>query len=134
MNWTRQWWNELAETFDLYTSPAVILELERGSTERTADRIALLADVELLEINDEIETIASAYIERLVMPNDPGGDALHLAIASFHGMDVLLTWNCRHLANPNKIAHIQAVNAEMNLSTPFLTTPYNYIGGGEADV
>jgi predicted nucleic acid-binding protein len=129
MQWTRQWWNEVAPTCELFSSPAVLLELQRGSKEKTAERLDLISRLDLLEINETIEEITKTYIERLVMPNDPTGDALHLAIASYHGMDVLLTWNCRHLANPNKNGHILRVNRELGLSTPVLTTPYNYIGG-----
>ena len=134
MHWTREWWREWDERFELFSSPAVILELQRGSTELTSDRLSLLAVVELLEITDNIERIAVTYIDRLVMPNDPGGDALHLAIASYYELDVLLTWNCRHLANPNKMEHIRAVNSDLGLSTPALTTPLNYLSGDDADV
>ncbi len=49
------------------------------------------------------------------MPNDPLGDALHLAIASYHKCDFLLTWNCRHLANANKFGHIRRVNVMLGL-------------------
>ena len=75
--------------------------------------------------------LSATYIERRVMPNDPGGDALHLAVASYYRMDVLLTWNCRHLANPNKMGHIRAVNRELGLPTPLVTTPLNYVGGDD---
>ena len=98
------------------------------------DRLSLLSEIELLGISDDIDNIAASYIERLVMPNDPGGDALHLAVASYHEMDVLLTWNCRHLANPNKMEHIRLVNTELDLPMPFLTTPLNYLSGDDADV
>jgi hypothetical protein len=49
--------------------------------------------------------------------------AAHLAIACLNEVDYLLTWNCRHLANPNKIRHIQVVNMRMGLLTPILVTP-----------
>jgi hypothetical protein len=111
----------------------VIFELQQGSSEKTAERLALVADLQLLDINDDVDRIVATYIERRVMPNDPGGDAVHLAVASYYRMDVLLTWNCRHLANPNKMAHIQAVNRELGLPTPFVTTPLNYVGGDDND-
>ena len=133
MHWTRQWWEEYAPQFELLTSPAVILELEQGSTEKTEDRLQLISEIELLDITEEIEQIVTTYVQRLVMPRDPGGDALHLAITSFYRLDVLLTWNCRHLANPNKMEHIRAVNHELGLPMPLITTPLNYVGGAGAD-
>jgi len=129
MHWTRQWWAEFGPRFELLTSPAVILELQQGSTEKTEDRLELISGLDLLDITDDIERIVATYIERLVMPRDPGGDALQLAITPYDGLDVLLTWNCRHLANPNKMEHIRAVNRELGLPMPLITAPLNYVGG-----
>jgi predicted nucleic acid-binding protein len=62
------------------------------------------------------------------MPRDPLGDALHLALASHHKCDYLLTWNCQHLANANKFTHIKRVNALLGLHVPILTTPLELMG------
>ena len=129
--WTRQWWDEYADIFTLVSSAAVIEELRGGTGEKIQDRLDLLKDVELLSITDDIEQTARIYIEKLVMPRDPSGDAFHLAIASLYNVDSLLTWNCRHLANANKIHLIRQINQELGLSTPELTTPLNYLGGDD---
>ena len=123
---TRHWWNEFAEQFSLTSSAAVIGELTRGKSEVTQARRALIENIELLPITDRILQIAQIYIDRLIMPKDPQGDSLHVAIASFHNVDALLTWNYAHIANPNKIQLIQRINDELGLSTPDLTTPLNY--------
>ena len=62
----------------------------------------MIANLTPLAITDEVQAIAAAYIERLLMPSDPTGDALHLALASYYECDFLVTWNCKHLANANK--------------------------------
>lgn len=112
MHWTRQWWDTYAEQFTLYSSPAVVTELSRSTRIAERDqRISLLDNIQFLEITPEVREIVRIYVERLLMPKDAGGDALHLALASHYGVDVLLTWNCKHLANPNKFGHIQAINA-----------------------
>lgn len=67
------------------------------------------------------------------MPRDAGGDALHLALASHYGVDVLLTWNFRHLANPSKFGHIESMNSELGLPAPLLMTPLNYLSEANAD-
>lgn len=128
---TRQWWNEYADLFILTSSPAVIEELSDGASEKTQDRIALVENLEILPITTEILQITQIYIDRLIMPQDPAGDALHLAIASFHRVDTLLTWNRSHIANPNKIPLIRRINRELGLATPELTTPLNYLGDGD---
>jgi len=108
-NWTRQWWDEYAAEFALFSSTAVITELQRGTREgERAKRLALLDNVHILEITSEVRRVARVYVERLLMPRDAAGDALHLALTSHYGIDVLLTWNCRHLANPNKFGHIES--------------------------
>ncbi len=132
-NWTRQWWKEYSGKFTLLTSTAVVSELRQGESKSTENRVNLLKHLELLEITTEIKEITAIYIDKRVMPNDPAGDALHLAVASFHNADVLLTWNCRHLANPNKFNHIRVINYELGLSTPILTTPMNYLSGGKVN-
>lgn len=126
---TQQWWDQYADLFILTSSPAVIEELSDGRSEKTRDRIALVENLEILPITAEILQITQIYIDRLIMPQDPAGDALHLAIASFHRMDTLLTWNRSHIANPNKIPLIQRINREIGLATPELTTPLHYLGG-----
>ncbi len=125
---TQRWWNECANRFRLTSSPAVIEELTRGRSEATQARCALIESIELLSITDRIREMAQIYVNRLIMPQDPDGDALHVAIASFHNMDAILTWNFAHIANPNKIHLIQRVNHELGLSTPDLTTPLDYLG------
>ncbi|MCY4403061.1 MAG: type II toxin-antitoxin system VapC family toxin [Candidatus Poribacteria bacterium] len=125
---TRQWWDDYAELFILTSSTAVIEEIEEGRKQITLDRLALLNDIEIFEPTVEIVQIAQVYIERLIMPHEPKGDALHLAIATFHQVDAMLTWNCAHLANPNKFVLIARINQELGLSTPALTTPLDYLG------
>ena len=126
--WTQQWFAEIAADFTLYSSLAVTVELERGTLEELKlRRIAFVDGFPMLEINTEVQEIAKIYVQRLLMPNDADGDALHLAMTSYYGLDVLLTWNCNHLANPNKFGHIAAVNEELGLKIPLLTTPLNYL-------
>ena len=100
---TRQWWEEYADRSILTSSAAVFEELVRGTGEIIQARLDLLEGVELLPITNRIEQIEQVYIEKLVMPKNLGQDAQHLAIASFHKVDVLLTWNLAHIANPNKL-------------------------------
>jgi len=132
-NWTREWWAKYSTIFKLVTSTAVIVELRGGTHLLAQDRIELLNSVELLGITDEVREIVKIYISKKVMPSDPFGDAMHVALASFHGVGVLLTWNCLHLANPNKAHHLRLVNYELGLASPIITTPLNYLSGDEFD-
>ena len=130
-NWTREWWNNQREHYQLVTSIAVIEELERGDYPNKEKILNLVADIPLLSINTEIHDIVETYIKRKLMPADVLGAALHLAIASFHGCDFLLTWNCKHLANANKFSHIRRLNALLGLYVPALITPVELLSWEE---
>lgn len=121
--WTRGWWSVAAERHELVTSPAVIDELERGDFPLRRECLELLGGLPLLAIEAPVMDIVEAYIARRVMPADPAGDALHLAVASFHRCDFLVTWNCKHLANAHKFDHIRRVNTLLGLYVPSLVTP-----------
>ena len=136
--WTRRWWDGASQSYELVTSPAVLVtspavldELTGGIPERSAQRLALVRDLPILPIEPAIAEIVHAYIRHKVMPADPGGDALHLALASHHKCDFLVTWNCRHLANANKFGHIRRVNVLLGLFVPALVTPLELLGGSD---
>jgi predicted nucleic acid-binding protein len=122
-NWTRTWWDDRRHAYLLVTSEAVIDELQAGTFPNKDQALALLAAIRLVPVEPAIIEIVETYIQRMVMPRDPAGDALHLALASYHKCDFLLTWNVQHLANANKFAHIRRVNALLGLYTPALVTP-----------
>jgi hypothetical protein len=126
--WTRQWWKDAASHYELVTSPAVLDELTAGPPERSAPRLALVRDLPLLPVEPGIIEIVWSYVRHKLMPTDPGGDALHLALASYHKCDFLVTWNCQHLANANKFGHIRRVNTMLGLFVPALVTPLELLG------
>lgn len=127
--WTRQWWDETRNAYMLVSSVAVMDELYGGDYPSKDNAIELMSELPLVPVVPEIAEIVQAYIQHKVMPNDPVGDALHLALASFHKCDFLLTWNCRHLANAHKFGDIRRVNAMMGLYIPLLVTPLELLGG-----
>ncbi len=122
-DWTRQWWHLAQQRDEIVTSAAVVDEIQQGSFQAREDCLRLLENVPLLSIDDATLEVVEAYIGHRVMPKDPLGDALHLAIASLHKCEFLVTWNCRHLANANKFAHIRRVNTLLGLFVPSLVTP-----------
>jgi predicted nucleic acid-binding protein len=121
--WTRQWWTDKRQNYDLLTSIAVLNELESGDYPKKENCLNLLNDLLLVTVEPEIIDIVQVYIKHKVMPRDPVGDALHLALASYHKCDFLLTWNCKNLANANKFGHIRQINGLLGLYTPSIVTP-----------
>jgi predicted nucleic acid-binding protein len=127
-NWTRTWWDDRRHAYQLVTSVAVLDELQPGTFPNKDQALALLTEVPFVPVEPTIIEIVETYIQRMVMPSDPTGDALHLALASYHKCDFLLTWNVRNLANANKFAHIRSVNTLLGLFTPTLVTPLELLG------
>lgn len=127
-NWTCDWWDNLSSDYELVTSVAVIDELEKGEFPKKAEALNMLKNLPLLEINIAIADIVEAYLEHKLMPVDPTGDALHLALASYYNCDFMLTWNCKHIANANKFSHIRRINGILGISVPSLITPLEFIG------
>jgi len=130
-NWTIEWWDSQRSYYEIVTSIAVIEELERGDYPNRDKVLDLVIDVPILTIPLEVRDIVDTYINRRLMPLDAKGDALHLAVASYHACDFLLTWNCKHLANANKFAHIRRINTLLGLFVPALITPVELLSWEE---
>lgn len=127
-NWTREWWDSHSNNFELVTSEAVLDELNSGDYPNKMKILSLIDNLSLLSVEEAIFDIVETYINHRVMPQDPAGDALHLALASYYKCDFLLTWNCNHLANANKFSHIRRINAMLGLYVPALVTPLELLG------
>jgi predicted nucleic acid-binding protein len=127
-SWTREWWAVAALRDEIVTSEAVFEELSGGEHPHRADCLAMVAELPLLRIEPAVAETVEAYIAHKLMPRDPGGDALHLALASHYRCDFLATWNCRHLANANKFDHIRRINGILGLYVPALVTPLELLG------
>ncbi len=114
--------------YQLITSIAVLAELDQGTMPHRDRALKMAMELPALPVTAGVEDIVRVYIQHKLMPNDPVGDPLHLALASQNKCDYLLTWNCCHLANANKFGHIRRVNAILDIHTPILTTPLELIG------
>lgn len=94
-----------------------------GDPEAARRRLEELKDFPHLELNDEVEKLAHLYMEKLDIPEKSFRDAAHLAVASVHNIDYLVTWNCTHLANGEIIKKLMKLNAAFGIHTPIICTP-----------
>jgi len=120
---TRQWWRDELPRFEAFVSQVVLDELSGGDPARAAERMSLVSEFPLLDIDDEVEDAAQFYATNLAMPRRDLRDAFHLAVASVHEMEYLITWNFAHLANASKRTHIEMLNRRLHLPTPVICTP-----------
>jgi len=130
--WTREWWDKPKPDQRLVTSAVVFEELERiPDAVRRRESIEIVRNLDALDYTATVAEIAAVYLRHKLMPGEAIGDADHLALASFYNCDMLVTWNCKHLANANKAGHIQRVNALLGLRTPLLVTPLQLLDQGD---
>ena len=126
---TADFFEHYAHLHELYVSDVVILEIHRDPhLEHRRDLLSVVTDYQISILSresiDEIRQLAQRYVERGVVPAAKMEDALHVAYATVHEMDVLPSWNFRHLANVNKEARISVVNIEQGYRHPLrLTSP-----------
>ncbi len=106
----------------------MLSEIERGSFPAREEALRLIEDVQIIRLTEDIAGVARVVIEHFVMPGGHMGDSIHLACASVREVDYLLTWNCRHLANQNKVEHIMTINRRLGLLTPVFLTPQLLLG------
>ena len=125
---TNEWWENRRKRFDLFVSQLVIQEAKSGDKEAARKRLGLLEPIPLLELNDKVISLARILMND-AMPPKAVEDALHIAVAAIHGMDYLLTWNCKHIANAEKEHAIATVCRNNNYEPPIICTPEELMGG-----
>jgi predicted nucleic acid-binding protein len=120
---TREWWNTRRRNFTLYTSQLVLQEAAGGDPQMAQERLTLLEDLPALDISDEASALARALLSAGAPPATAPEDALHIAIAVVNGLEYLLTWNCRHIANAAMRKTIERVCRAAGYEPTILCTP-----------
>jgi predicted nucleic acid-binding protein len=120
---SNDWWRSQARKHELFISAEVVAELSVPDYPCREAALDMLRGLTMLEVTPEVLGLADILIREKVMPGPVAGDAVHLATATVHGMDYLLSWNVKHLANPNKRAHLATVCLRFGLMPPEVLTP-----------
>jgi predicted nucleic acid-binding protein len=126
---TREWWDKRRSDFELYTSQAVVKEVSQGDAEMAEQRLELLREFSFLELNSAVIDLAEQFLQRSNLPAKADVDAVHIAAATIHGMDYLLTWNCKHIANAQIQVKLAEISFDFGYELPILCTPYELLGG-----
>ena len=96
---TREWWENRRHDFDLFVSELVLEEAAAGDAEAAARRMNVIRDLPVLTVTSAASRLAKRLIRNVPLPRRAAADAVHVAVASIHEINYLLTWNCKHLAN-----------------------------------
>ena len=125
---TKEWWKTRRSDFDIYISQFVLDEAAAGDAEAARDRLAALEELPLLDLTEEVVDLAEDLKAGLGLPQKAVTDAAHIAIAAFHGMHFLLTWNCTHIANAEMFTGIEKACRDRGFSCPIICTPEELMG------
>jgi predicted nucleic acid-binding protein len=123
---THDWWAQRAG-FALHTSQLVQDESDVGDAEQIGRRSGLIAQCHFLAITEQDLTTAQALLACAALPAKARADAVHIAVAARHGMRYLLTWNCKHIANPMTQRKMVTALDKLGLDLPFLITPEQFL-------
>ena len=120
---TVQWWEQARQHYELFTSELVASEAAEGNAEAARRRLDALRGIKELVIDSEMEALAAKLIAEGGVPAEAEVDALHVAIATVHAVDLLLTWNCRHINNAETKPIIRSICAVAGYTCPEICTP-----------
>jgi predicted nucleic acid-binding protein len=126
---THSWWRARRPSFDLFISQLVLDECMAGDSAAAERRTVFLANLPLLDIDSEATSLAQYFAEKVPLPERAAADALHIATAVRHGIDYLLTWNCKHIANAELRPRIDGACIARGYAPTILCTPEELIGG-----
>ena len=120
---THDWWNEYRENFDIFISQFVIDECAVGDAIAIKERLEMISDIRQLDVTEAVEDFAEVLVQQVPLPQKAEVDALHIAIATVHGMAHLLTWNCTHIANAILRPQIETICRTFGYEPPTICTP-----------
>lgn len=120
---TRDWFSRQAGNYELFVSQLVVSESSGGDEEAVIQRAAFLRSIPLLGITEAAGQLAATLVRSGAVPQKAAEDALHIAVATGHGIDYLLTWNCKHIANAAMRQSIEGVCREAGYEPPVICTP-----------
>lgn len=120
---TNEWWNLVYPQVDCFISPFVVQEISAGDKIAAKNRLELVKEIKVLELNKEIQKLAESYFDSLDIPEKARLDASHLAIAVWHEIDYVLSWNCKHIVSGRIRKVLEKINTNLGINTPVLCTP-----------
>ena len=120
---TIRWWEHELKEYDVFSSLLVRREIERIAEPHRTGYLKIIKPLKDLDLTEEVAILAEGYIERGIFHRKYIADAVHVALASFHKVDYLVTWNFGHIANVRKQARIRLFNTAAGFFSPVIVTP-----------
>jgi hypothetical protein len=120
---TRKWWNMQRLNFELFVSPLVLQEAATGDPTMAHRRLESVRGLPVLAVTPEATELAEQLVQKGLLPLKAEVDALHIGVAATHGIEYLLTWNCKHIANARMRSQIEWICRKLGYEPPVMCTP-----------
>ena len=120
---TRDWWRDARARFELVASPLVVEEVGVRDPQAGRDRLSALESVKVVHPSDSSEVLARQLTQSYALPKKTAQDAAHIAIAVENGIECLVTWNLRHIANVANASKIDQVCLDSGYRPTIICTP-----------
>ena len=130
---TREWWRSAADRFVLYISELVVAEAGAGDADAARARLEVVDTIALVDATEESADLTRKLLDLDAVPREAADDAAHIAIAVTNGVDYLVTWNFRHIANAAMRARIEDVCRRSGYRPPVICTPNELLETAHAD-
>jgi hypothetical protein len=124
---TREWWEKRGD-YELCVSEEVLREAGRGNPDAAAQRLAAIAQCIILPATAEVEDLTCRILATGLIPSRALRDAIHIAMSAVHGVNFLLTWNCRHINNAIIQQRLRGVCSVAGFELPVICTPHGLLG------
>ena len=132
--YTKLWWERERSKCDIFVSVYTAAEAAKGREDSARRRIEAIDGIPLVPVvDDDVIALAGQLLEAHALPPGETTDALHIASATVGGVDVLLTWNCRHMANPHTLPRTKEIVRAAGYHCPDIMTPKTFIENTEME-
>jgi hypothetical protein len=119
---THNFW-KTKDAYEVFISDMVIQECEKGDTDCAQSRILAIKGLPVLNVDKEVELLASELIRKNAVPKNSLEDAIHIAVASVSVIDFIVTLNFKHINNPFMKQQIRAVIINQGYTMPEICSP-----------
>ena len=128
---TREWWDSGCSGFDLLTSTETLNEAGEGDPEMAKARLELLRGIPILPVTEDAAGLARTLVASGLVPTIASPDAVHIALASVHKIDFLVTWNFKHIANPHTRERMRMKINDSGYRMPVMCSPEEFLNDDE---
>ncbi len=122
---TKEFFATKLANFDAYTSELVFNELNKTKEPKRSALLSLIENFpsKTLQTNEEAADLAEIYVKEKIIPEKFINDALHIAIATINGIDIIVSWNMEHIVKVKTIVEVNKINSKKGYNQIIIVTP-----------